>query len=76
MAGQAVLQPLLQRPGTEGDFGTLPDNGVSAVTRQETPRDAKKRDYGSEGWEFESLRARNESVWFRLMRDILASAVG
>ena len=41
MAGQAVLQPLLQRPGTEGDFGTLPDNGVSAVTHQETPRDAK-----------------------------------
>ncbi len=32
----ALLQPLLQRRGTEGDSGTLPENDVSVLTRQET----------------------------------------
>jgi hypothetical protein len=32
-----LLQPLLQRPGTKGDFRTLPENDVSVLIRQETP---------------------------------------
>jgi hypothetical protein len=41
--GPVEARVLPQCPGTEGDFGTLPENDVGVLTRQETPRDAKTR---------------------------------
>ena len=65
-----AMRSIRECPSEATQRGDMRKRGQT--TRDEHP----SRHYGSEGWEFESLRARQRNVWFRLMRDFLAPAVG
>src|SRR5690349_4234716 len=61
LRGRPLLQPVLQRSEIVGDFGELGENALRSRDTVRHQRGRQIGDYGSEGWGFESLRARQQT---------------